>query len=373
MRPLTLLLCALALAVGPHRARDASPAPPDALASGRRGRHRDDARPAGRPPATVRRSSSGHADRRPRRRGADDVRAAAWTTTSAADTTTRSTTMDVVVGAHADRPLDRAAAGLQRRGLDAGAAADPARARGRPDRGRPRAGGVGVPAASPRRPAPTDARRLFDQFLSRDIPDEGEASFTFVGERAVPLQRRPRHEPGAGRPRARAGRGRRRRARRHRGHPLHRGADHRRGAAQGHVRRHRRPRARARRGRRRRAGRARDLARHAGGRVRARLRRRRPRARAAADARRHRPLDRVHRRPHAPDRRHRGRRDRRARPPVQRDARPARAGLRAAARVRLRRRPRAAHADHDHPRPPAAARRRRPRDAPRSSPTSWTA
>ncbi len=28
----------------------------------------------------------------------------------------------------------------------------------------------------------TDARRLFDQFLSRDIPDEGEASFTFVGE-----------------------------------------------------------------------------------------------------------------------------------------------------------------------------------------------
>ena len=28
----------------------------------------------------------------------------------------------------------------------------------------------------------TDTRRLFDQFLARDIPDEGEASFTFVGE-----------------------------------------------------------------------------------------------------------------------------------------------------------------------------------------------
>lgn len=28
----------------------------------------------------------------------------------------------------------------------------------------------------------TDVRRLFDQFLLRDIPDEGEASFTFVGE-----------------------------------------------------------------------------------------------------------------------------------------------------------------------------------------------
>jgi signal transduction histidine kinase len=29
----------------------------------------------------------------------------------------------------------------------------------------------------------TDAQRLFDQFLVRDIPDEGEATFTFVGER----------------------------------------------------------------------------------------------------------------------------------------------------------------------------------------------
>jgi signal transduction histidine kinase len=28
----------------------------------------------------------------------------------------------------------------------------------------------------------TDVRRLFDQFLARDIPDEGEATFTFVGE-----------------------------------------------------------------------------------------------------------------------------------------------------------------------------------------------
>jgi two-component system, OmpR family, sensor kinase len=28
----------------------------------------------------------------------------------------------------------------------------------------------------------TDAQRLFDQFLARDIPDEGEATFTFVGE-----------------------------------------------------------------------------------------------------------------------------------------------------------------------------------------------
>ena len=29
----------------------------------------------------------------------------------------------------------------------------------------------------------TDVQRLFDQFLVRDIPDDGEASFTFVGER----------------------------------------------------------------------------------------------------------------------------------------------------------------------------------------------
>lgn len=29
----------------------------------------------------------------------------------------------------------------------------------------------------------TDVRQLFDQFLQRDIPDEGEASFTFVGDR----------------------------------------------------------------------------------------------------------------------------------------------------------------------------------------------
>jgi hypothetical protein len=28
----------------------------------------------------------------------------------------------------------------------------------------------------------TDVRQLFDQFLVRDIPDQGEASFTFVGE-----------------------------------------------------------------------------------------------------------------------------------------------------------------------------------------------
>ena len=57
----------------------------------------------------------------------------------------------------------------------------------------------------------TDVQRLFDQFLSRDIPDEGEASFTFVGDglrdaldpRRTQHPRRDPRQPPADDPRAR--------------------------------------------------------------------------------------------------------------------------------------------------------------------------
>ena len=246
--------------------------------------------------------------------------------------------------------------------LDTGAASDPARARRRPDRGRAGAGGRGVPPAGRAdRASPTCGscsissscatsrtrarRRSRSSGTSRTAPTPTSGRAPSLLERVRELGEVDRVD-----------------ARRHRGHALPRGADHRPRRAQGHVRGDRRPRARARRGL---GGRAVALGvalAMLGGR-RARVPGRRARARAAA------------RRSARPRARSSRRSDLTRRIEVTGDDEIAELGRHFNAMLdRLeqafalqrefvsRRRPRAAHADHDHPRPPRAARRR-PRSA----------
>ncbi len=181
-----------------------------------------------------------------------------------------------------------------------------------------------------------DVRTLFDQFLARDVPDEAEASFTFVGEQpyrstrtSAPAQqlidgvRELSDVDGVER-------GDIDDDYRYVAVPVNLRGE-RRGtfvvtADLGHERAEVAEAVRVAGGIGFGMVRARRLALAwvAVGRI----------LRAAAHAGLDGAHDRVRRRPHAPDRRARQRRHRRARAPVQRDARPARGGVRAPARVR---------------------------------------